>query len=137
MENGAINRRETKKKLEDILRKKYPFFSLLFALASCGPSTLSDIRYEGEAETRKLAEELRMIETKEELQKAIPKLRKQFNRIADLLIEAKGFPKEDLEPSLASEELFTGLARLYEIPGGRELVESAQVDAVQKLKKYY
>lgn len=107
---------------------------LLF-LASCGPSTLADLRCEGEAQTKKLAQELSLIETKEDLQKALPKLRKRFNKMADLLIQARAFPKEEGDPSFASEQLFAGLARLYEMPGGRELIESAQSEAVQKLKR--
>jgi nitric oxide reductase activation protein len=107
---------------------------LLMTLASCGPSTLEDLRCEGEAETRKLARELHAIETKEELQKAVPKLKKRFNKIAEILVETRAFPKEERDPSFASEELFADLARLYEMPGGRELIESAQVEAVQRLK---
>lgn len=101
-------------------------------LAGCG--SFADLRYEGEAETRKLARELRAIETKEDLQKAIPRLKKRFNKIADLLIEVRSFSKVETEPSQASEELFIELARLYEISGGRELIESAQTEAVHRLK---
>jgi hypothetical protein len=112
------------------------FWIFLF-LASCGPAALSDLRYEGEAQTKKLAEELRGLESKEDLQKAIPKLRKRFNKIADLLIEAREFQKEESQPSFASEQLFAELARLYEMPGGRELIESAQLEAVQKLHRFF
>lgn len=114
--------------------KTFRFWIFLF-LVSCGPATLSDLRYEGEAQTQKLAEELRVIETKEELQKAVPTLRKRFNKIADILIEARGFQKEEAGPSFASEQLFAELARLYEMPGGREWIENAQLEAVQKLKR--
>jgi len=110
---------------------------LIFAsmtLASCGPATLSDVRYEGEAQTKKLAAELRMIEGKEDLQRASPKLKKRFNKIAELLVLARKFPKEEMEPSFASEQLFAELARLYEIPGCKELIENAQVDAVQRCR---
>ncbi len=108
----------------------------LSLLISCGPSSIEDLRYEGEAQTRKLARDLRAIETKEELQKAVPKLKKRFNQIADLLVEARSFPKEEGEPSAASEELFAELARLYEWPGGRELIESAQTEAVHRLRDF-
>ncbi len=117
-----------------ILRKTIPFWMWMI-LASCGPSTLADLRYEGEAQTKKLAEELRAVESKEDLQRALPELRKRFNKIADLLIEARGFEKEESQPSFASEQLFTELARLYEMPGGRELIEGAQLEAVQRLKR--
>lgn len=118
------------------IAKIFRFWIFLF-LTSCGRATLSDLRYEGEAQTRKLADELRVIETKEELQKAVPMLRKRFNKIADILIEAKSFQKEEREPSFASEELFAELARLYEMPGGREFIENAQLEAVHKLKRCF
>lgn len=114
--------------------KTFRFWIFLF-LASCGPASLADLRYEGEFQTKKLAEELRAIESKEELQKAIPKLRKRFNKIADILIEVRSFAKEEAEPSFASEQLFAELARLYEMPGGGELIETAQLEAVQKLNR--
>lgn len=110
-----------------------PFWILIF-LCSCGPATFDDLRVEGDAEIRLLAKELRGIETKEELQKAIPRLRKRYNRIADLLIEAKKYPPVDDEGSLASEELFVELARIYEMPGGREGIELAEAQALKRLQ---
>lgn len=110
-------------------------FWILIFLASCAPATVADLRCEGEAQTKKLAFELRAIENREDLQKAVPRLKKRFNKIADLILEARSFSKEEeLEPSYASEELFAELARLYEMPGGRELIENAQVEAIQRLR---
>lgn len=107
---------------------------ILLVLGACSPSSLADLRWEGEAETLKLAKELRHIETKEDLQKALPRLKKRFVRIADLLIQVRRFSPEEIpDPSLASEELFRELARIYEIPGGREGIESAQTEAIHKL----
>ncbi len=112
--------------------------SLLW-FASCSPATWGEFRLEGEAETRKFAAELRQIETKEELQKALPKIKKRFNKIGGLLIKIndlqRKIPPQKAEPSLASDELFTQIARLYEIPGGKELIESCQGEAVRKLDK--
>ncbi|HSX26798.1 MAG TPA: hypothetical protein VLE89_07320 [Chlamydiales bacterium] len=106
-------------------------------VSGCAPSTLGDLRLEGEAETRKLAMELKAIDTKEELSRAVPRLKRRYNRLADLLLEARKFEEKGGEPSLASEELFAELARLYEIPGGRELVESAQEEAVRRLSRAF
>ena len=106
---------------------------ILIFLVSCGPATVADLRCEGEAQTRKLAEELREIETKEELQRALPRLKKRFNKIAELLVEARKYSTEEVEPSYASEQLFAELARLYEMSGGRELIETAQTEAVHRL----
>jgi hypothetical protein len=112
------------------------FWIFLFLL-SCEPATFADLRCEADAQIRKLAEELQSIRTKEELQKAVPLLRKRFLKIADLLIQAREFSKEDLEPSIASELLFAELARIYEMPGGRELIEGAQMEAVQKITRSF
>lgn len=113
----------------------------LFWLASCSPATWEEIRFEGEAEIRKFAAELKQIESKEDLQKSLPKIKKRFNKMADLLIKIGDFQKKipltdnEREPSLASEELFVEIARIYEIPGSRELIENCQAEAVRKLDK--
>lgn len=109
------------------------FFAYFILLAGCAPSTFEDLRYEGEAETRKLASELKTIESKEDLYRSLPRLKKRYNKIADLLIEARKFEEREGEPSAVSEELFAELARLYEIPGGREAIESCQSEAIRRL----
>lgn len=111
------------------------FILSLFSLISCSPVSLEDLRLEGEAETKKLAAELRAIETREQLQRVKPKLRKRFNRIADLLIQVREFAGEPAEPTEASEALFAEMARLYEIPGCREMIESTQNEAVHRLAR--
>ncbi len=78
---------------------------------------------------------MKALDTKEELAAAIPRIKKRYNRIASVLAEARKFKDGmDEEPSFASEELFAELARLYEIPGGRELIETAQTEAISRLE---
>jgi hypothetical protein len=112
---------------------KYTIAIGFFLLTGC--ASFDDLRYEGELETRKLTAELRAVETKEDLQKAVPRLKKRFNKMADLLIAAREFSCEERESSESSEELFIELARLYELAGGKELIESAQMDAIDRLKR--
>jgi hypothetical protein len=114
--------------------KSIPIWVLVF-LASCGPASFRDIRLEGEAQTRKLAEELSAINTKEELQRAVPRLKKRFNQIAEVLLKARSVEKEGIEPSFASEQLFAELARLYETAGCKEIIETAQSEAIVRLKR--
>ena len=109
------------------------FFLVFMVLVGCSPTSMADLLLEGEAETKKLAKELSVIETREGLQKALPQLRNRFNRIADLLIRVRKVAQEAAEPTEASEALFAEMARLYEIPGCRELIENAQADAIRKL----
>lgn len=115
--------------------KMRALFLLFLLLFSCSPASLIDVQVEGEAQTKKLVRELEKIDTKEDLQKALPQIKKRFNELADVLILARDFSSQNPEPSLASEQLFVALARLYEMPGGRELIESAQFEAVEKLKR--
>lgn len=116
--------------------KKWFFFLCLWG---CSPASMQDVRWEAEAETRKLAWELKRVETKEQLQEALPRIKKRYNKIAVLLLETRHLQgQEDLhissvESSVASEELFMELARLYEIPGARDLIELAQNEAIRKL----
>lgn len=103
-------------------------------LVSCAPSSLDEIRWEGEAETRKLAQELKGISSRDELLKALPRLKKRYNKIAALVVRARDYKTAAVqEPSQVSEELFIQLARLYEMPGARELIEGAQQEAIREL----
>ena len=114
------------------------FLIPILFLSGCAPASLKDLRYEGEGEIKKLTADLRKIESKEDVQKASKKLKKRFNRIADLLIETRKFSSsgdESFEPVMASEELFTEIARIYEIPGARAAIEAAQSEAVHRLDR--
>lgn len=111
------------------------YFLLVFA-AACAPTSLKDLRSEGEAETRKLAVLLSEIETKEQLQKKFSSIQSSYGKIADLVIERRHLSGVALEePSGASDALFAQLARLYEMPGCRRLLEAAQEQAIHKLQK--
>lgn len=117
---------------------RFCFLIFLFFFVGCSPANLKDLRCEGEAEMKKLTAELKKIESKEDVQKASKKLKKRFNRIADLLIETRKFSSpndESIEPVPAGEELFAELARIYEIPGARAAIETAQSEAVHRLDR--
>lgn len=107
-------------------------------LASCGPMSMRDVRSQADAEVTKLTKVLREIDTKDDLQARLPKIKKGFNHIAELVLEVRSIQEkspEFLEPSQVGDELFAELARLYEMPGGRALIETAQSDAIQRLTK--
>ena len=114
------------------MRRVIACFFLL--CAGCAPASVEDFRLQGETETRKLLIELRAIETKEDLGRALPRIKKRFNKIADVLIGIHECPERGSKySSPLGEELFAELARLYEIPGARNLIESAQFEAVRRL----
>ncbi len=109
---------------------------LLLLLTSCGPMTMKDVRAEADAEVSKLTKVLREVDSKDDLITRLPKIKKGFNQIAELVLEVRSIQEkspEFLEPSAAGDELFAELARLYEMPGGRALIETAQNDAIHRL----
>jgi hypothetical protein len=113
---------------------KYFFFLTILFFSGCSPSTLSELRYEGEAEMKKLTADLKKLESYEEVQKSSKKLKKHFTRIAELLIETRNFSSPGSEElSAVGEELFAEFARIYEIPGARAVIEAAQKEAIHRL----
>ncbi len=119
---------------------RWPALAALMFLCACAPSSVEDFRCEGEALSQGLASEMRHIQTREDLRCEMPRLRKKFLKLSELLLAAREFranhPEIEVQaPSFASDELFAELARLYELPGGRELIESAQCEAIERLIK--
>ena len=122
------------------------FFIALFFLASCAPSNLQELRYEGEGEIKKFISDLKKIETKEDVQRSYKRLKKHFGRIADLIIlcEEASFlrrvsptaEQRDEDETPSGDALFAELARVYEIPGAKAIVEAAQEEAVRRLDRF-
>jgi hypothetical protein len=111
---------------------------LLTFLAACAAPGPEELYAEGVAETRRLAELLAQIDTKDELVARMPKIKKSYSRMADLVLAVRkqnrrGGLQKLFQPSEASDALFAQLARLYEMPGCRALIEQAQAEAIQKL----
>lgn len=111
------------------------FFLVFSCLISCTPSTLEELRREGKIEMEKLTADLKLIKHRKDIQKASKHLAKRFNRIADLLIKTKRFSEIDTNPPLIGDELFAELARIYELPGGRESIEATQREAIHHLDR--
>lgn len=118
------------------------FFLFLSLCAGCGSRSLEDFREEGNQATDSLVAELRQIQTRRDLIEAAPKLKQSFNRLAALMVAAREFQKthpdhEKLElqekDHALSEQLRAELNRLYEIEGGREIIEKYQEEALRRL----
>jgi hypothetical protein len=118
---------------------------LLLLLGACSPNSLEDFRYEGEAKSRALASDLKKIHTREELLKAVPVLKKRFNSLVDLMIEALEFqqahPEEaemdaDIRGHAASDALRVELERIYALEGGRQVIENAEREALLRLDAF-
>lgn len=119
-------------------KKIHVCLSALLLLSACSPSSLDDFRHEGEAICEKITQELKEVETHDQLMKKAPKLKLYFDELASLMIQAKKLEPEDMnliinEESLASQALISELKRIYQIEAGRDIIEKAQKEALIKL----
>ncbi len=76
--------------------------------------------------------------SREELIKVLPVLKKNFEEIVDLVIEARLYQADhpedgSLYDGLQSEMLRGELRRVYTLEGGRETIELAQREALLRL----
>jgi hypothetical protein len=81
---------------------------------------------------------LKCIQDRQQLMQAQPILRQHFEDLVDLMIAARKFQQSSLDskefyPSFYSIALKEELKRLYEIEGGREIVERTQKQAFIRL----
>lgn len=117
---------------------------------SCSPGSLKDFRHEGESVCRDIVDDLERVETREDLARLEPFLKKHFEKLASIIIEAREFQIKYPEEALAfqgpqeaevSEIMKEELQRIYRIEGGKEIVERAQresmlrLDAFEKMKE--
>lgn len=123
----------------------FQLFILIFLLTSCGYRSLEDFREDGEWTTRELIAELQSVHDREELIKKLPKLKKLFNELSDIMIAARQYqekhPSEEEPPftkrqQATSERLRQELNRIYLIDEGRELIEKAEDEALNKLDAF-
>lgn len=104
---------------------------------------MEDFQAEGAAHVRALLKELRSIESREDLTKMSPFLKKRFEKMVDLMILARSFQQkkqiagEDIyfliDNQILNESLLEELKRVYKLEGGRECVEKAEREAMLRL----
>lgn len=117
---------------------------LISFFVSCSRGCIEDFQLDAKKDIKKIVKVLSSIQTKEELIKEGPRLKKIMNHLVDLMIEAKEFDSSD--PQLihsdysSSNELKEALEHLYKIEGARPLFEEIQRDSLHRLdlfaKKY-
>jgi hypothetical protein len=113
-------------------------------LCSCSPNSSKEFYREGNARSEALIRDLEKIETRQQLIHAESKLKKHFESLVILMIEAREFQQkkldapdiEAIEESSANERLETELRRIYAIEGGREIIERAEAEGLAKLDAY-
>lgn len=120
-------------------------FVLIFSLliSSCQPYSMEDFQAEGAAQVRALLKELRSIQSREDLTKISPALKKRFEKMVDLMILAKSFQQKKqiagndiyflIDNQVLNESLLEELKRVYKLEGGRECVEKAEREAMLRL----
>lgn len=113
-------------------------FIIFLVLLGCNPSSYEDFQFEGDAHCRKMLNTLKCIQDRQQLLQAQPILRQHFEDLVDLMIAARKFQQSSLEakefyPSFYSICLKEELKRLYEIEGGREIIERTQKQAFLRL----
>ena len=118
------------------------FLLLLLCLFGCSPTSLDDFRNQGQSVTRSLIQDLRLIQAREDLAKLEPILKKRFEALVFIMIEAREFQINNpeaifSEPSALdmdlNEELKQELERVWKVEGGREMIERAQREAMLRL----
>lgn len=119
--------------------------ALITLLVGCSPSSLEDFHCEGAAWCRALCKDLSRIESREELAKIEPHLKKRFEDLVALMVEARQFQMKNREECLIdfaqmdhpdALALKDELIRIYSIEGGREVIERTQREAMIKLDAF-
>lgn len=116
-------------------------FFFLFIFFSCQPSSLEEFQLEGASRMRLLLKELKGIETREDLLAAEPDLKKHFEKIVKIVIQARLFQQKNVGVDVPvlqlgqalSSSLLEEMKRIYALEGGRECIERAQREAMLKL----
>lgn len=107
----------------------------------CSPSSPHEFRQEGESLCRKLTKQLQQVETREDLLRLAPQLKKCFSEFAELVVAARLYDKEHAGEAvaeekfddLASETLLEEMKRIYKIEGARKIMEDLQRESLFSL----
>lgn len=117
----------------------------LLLLCGCSPNSSEDFHREGRERCRALIHDLGKIENREQLLRAEPQLKKHFESLVSLMIDAREFQQkhgDEIESdSIIQENEVDGrleeeLRRIYAIEGGREVIEKVQHEGLVRLDAY-
>jgi hypothetical protein len=83
---------------------------------------------------RALIHQFEQVESRDDLLEREVKLKKLYTHLADLMLSAEEVGGSSEPPDeMLNRRLRDELVRVYAIPGGREIVERAQGEAVHRL----
>ncbi len=118
---------------------------LLFLCVSCGARSQEDFQQEGQRIAKELANELQRIRTRDELVAAAPSLTRRFDELVDVMIAARQYQQQhawEEVPELSSDgvqlnvRLQIELQRVFNLDGGRELIEKYQEASLNRLDAF-
>ncbi|MCX6986849.1 MAG: hypothetical protein NT065_01640 [Chlamydiae bacterium] len=111
----------------------------------CSPTNPDDFRHEGQALVRALMTDLGSVHTRDDLIVMEPILKKRFELLALLMIEARQFQIDHSDAVLTpigpydvelNDQLQEELARVYRIETGHSIIERAQREAMLRLDAF-
>jgi hypothetical protein len=115
---------------------RYLYFCL-FLFVACQPSTPEEFEAEGKIWMRSMVKELKLVHSKDDLQKSIPFISKKYNQLAKLILLVKSKYKKNWIINDSENEEFIllkeQLDRIFLLPGAKEIFETAQLEALQIL----
>lgn len=100
-----------------------------------------DFLEEGQGIERTLVEELKKIHTREQLLTSVPKLKKLFASLGNVMIAAEeyrakhrhAFVQTTKREHALSDALRNELTRIYHIEGSRDIIEKCQEETLNRL----
>lgn len=119
-------------------------FLLFFGAVGCTQRSLEDFEEDGNNLVSFLIRDLQAIHTREDLVSASTSIQGYFDRLASLMISVEEFVdahpevnKEQVPPQERelSDQLRLELNRIYEIEGGREIIEKCEQSALMRLQQ--
>lgn len=120
------------------------FISVFIFLCTGCSHTLDDYHEEGQGVIRSLIQELQAIYTHQQLLEASAKLQNDFDRLVDIMIAARQLSLNKVDHTEnetknrydLSDQLRIELNRIYQIEGGRQIIEKLQERALFRLDAY-
>lgn len=119
------------------------FFSTLFlcSLISCSPASPDEFANESERIQKELVRQLRDVETLDDIAKRGPKIRSLSFELVELMKKADVYYKKTHQEIVPrdlpiTEVLRSEMKRIYQLDGGREMIEKYQREALFLLDEY-
>lgn len=115
---------------------------ILLLVSACSPHSPEEFQQEGQAACEDLVNVLQTISSREELLDKEEVLKKKFESLVTLIVAASRVHEvegqgDELDQGYpfraASHQLKTQLQRIYELEGGREIIERSQHEALVRL----